>query len=55
MRTAHNPITHSSLSHRDHDTGSKMSDLLSKATSASSRPMSILLEDEQNGKGLPQS
>ena len=55
MYTAHNPITNSSLSHRDHDIGSRMPDLLSKAISASSRPMSILLEAARNGKDLPQS
>ena len=55
MYTAHNPITNSSVPHRDHGTGSRMSDLLSKATLASSRPMSILLEAALNGKDLPQS
>jgi dipeptidyl-peptidase-3 len=48
-------IFHSPVSHRGHDTGSGTSDRLSRVTSASSRPMSILLVVVQNGKDLPRS
>ena len=48
-------IVYLSVLHRDRDTGSRMSDRLSKVTSASSRPTSILLVAAQNGRDLPPS